>query len=116
LDALVPFLRLDGTAIDFEMNAVFFDGNAGDAGLIAGLHRWSPCDHEPLKVYATGRESTVLEGQTFLAHGKLGADVNQFRLEGADHFHAGVRVHARRRRRFLGGRLLIRSACAGHDQ
>src|SRR5208282_2026383 len=85
---MVPLL-LDGTAVDLKADVVFFDDDVADAGLVAGLHGWSPERHQTLQFRAAGGHGAVSEGQSSLPHGKTRVDIDQFCIEDMDNFFAG---------------------------
>src|SRR5207245_10347919 len=56
LDALIPLLLLNRAAVDFEVNALVFDNNPANAGLIARFRRLSPHGDPLLQFAPRGRK------------------------------------------------------------
>src|SRR5579871_4779642 len=101
LDALIPFRFFDRAAIYLEANVIAPDVEGTNAGLVAWLHGRTVHTHEHFQFPAIGRDNTILQGKALFAHGKWGANVDQFRLQGTKHFHPRFLAEVRRRSAWL---------------
>src|SRR5260370_13503903 len=87
LQMLIPFLFLDRTTVDLETNVIAPHFHLGDDCAVARLDRRAPQRELPFQDIAAGRELPIFQGESGLAHGKLGADIHKVSTESPDEFH-----------------------------
>ena len=96
LNVLIPLLAMNGAAVEVEMNVVVLDLDIRDVSRIARPHRRSPDGESLLQLRPMGSGDAVFELDSFCAHGKESAGINDLGLEVTDNLQARLPRHVRR--------------------
>ena len=88
LDMLVPFLTVNGTTVEVEMNVVVLNQNEGDVSRIPRLNGWSIEGESLLQIRTCWRGQAIFQLQPFGPHRKSRARIENLHLEVTDDFQA----------------------------